>query len=199
MFLSFIAFVLVVGPAGGIAQGCEGGEKKRAFEFAIAASGGVFAFDGGAGAVGDRGDAGFEAVAGFSRESIAAAAQQAADAIERVAGAAAVSGGVVLDATATSSRHLKPSVTTWKGSSTRVAAGGWAASAVAYPRMGSCDAVPIRARQFGCRAANQSAKTVPEQPWAMSSSRAGRPGVSSVIPVANQVGCWAVARRTRSR
>jgi hypothetical protein len=41
--LAFGAFAVVVGPAGGVFEGGERGEEERAFEFAVAGSGGVFA------------------------------------------------------------------------------------------------------------------------------------------------------------
>ncbi|SDZ10371.1 protein of unknown function, partial [Saccharopolyspora shandongensis] len=56
VFLPFIAFPLVVGPAGGIGQGRERSQEERSFEFAVAGSGRVFALDGGARTAGDWGD-----------------------------------------------------------------------------------------------------------------------------------------------
>lgn len=60
-----------------------------------------------------------------------AAAQDAADAEQRVASTAAVSGGVVWDAAADVIDAGQVQLTTWKGSSTRVTSGSWVAEAVA--------------------------------------------------------------------
>lgn len=49
VFLAFGAFAVVVGAAGRV---CEGGEEEGAFEFAVAAAGGVFALEAGAGGAG---------------------------------------------------------------------------------------------------------------------------------------------------
>jgi hypothetical protein len=57
VFLAFGSFAVVVGAVDRVGQGGEGSEEEGAFEFAVAAAGGVLALDGGAGAVGDRGDA----------------------------------------------------------------------------------------------------------------------------------------------
>ena len=73
------------------------------------------------GVAGDQ--AGVEPGAGLGREPVAAAAQHAADAIQRVAGTAAVSGDVVLDAATDVIDAAQASLTTWKGSRTRVASG----------------------------------------------------------------------------
>ena len=56
--LAFGAFAVVVGPRRRVVQGGEGGEEQGAFEFLVARAGWVLAADGGAGAPGDRGDAG---------------------------------------------------------------------------------------------------------------------------------------------
>src|SRR5918998_1038109 len=58
VFFAFGSFAVVVGAAGRVGQGGEGGQEEGAFEFAVAGAGGVFSLDAGAGAVGDRGDAG---------------------------------------------------------------------------------------------------------------------------------------------
>jgi hypothetical protein len=52
-------------------------------------------------------------------------------AVERVAAVAAVAHGVLLDAAADLVKRVEGELHTWKGSSTRVAAGSWSASAVA--------------------------------------------------------------------
>lgn len=52
VFLAFCSFSVVVGPADWVGQGGERGEEERAFEFAVACAGGVFALDAGAGSGG---------------------------------------------------------------------------------------------------------------------------------------------------
>ena len=64
-------------------------------------------------------------------EVVSAAAQHAADAVERVAGAAAVPGLGLLDPSAHVVERGQARRTTWNGSSTRTAAGSWLFRAVA--------------------------------------------------------------------
>jgi hypothetical protein len=58
VFLAFGSFAVVVGAAGWVGQCGERGQEERPFEFSVAGSCRVLAFDRGAGAAGDRGDAG---------------------------------------------------------------------------------------------------------------------------------------------
>src|SRR5690606_585003 len=58
VFLALGSLAVVVGPAGGVVQGGEGGQEERPFELAVAGAGGVFALDRAAGGAGDGGDPG---------------------------------------------------------------------------------------------------------------------------------------------
>ena len=58
VFLALVAFAVVVGPGFGVLQGGERGQEQRVLQPFVPGPVGVFAFDGGPGAAGDRGQAG---------------------------------------------------------------------------------------------------------------------------------------------
>jgi hypothetical protein len=127
---------------------------------------------------------------------VVVAAQDPADAVERVAGPAGVPEGLLLDPRRTWSTASKPSFTTWKASRTRTASASWVRNALAYPRNGSSAATATPARQPASRTRSQLDRTAPLRPGTTSSSRAGPSvRVRSTSPVANSVAWVEVAAR----